>query len=79
MGQAIGLVNALGNLGGLAGPYFVGWLTDKYHSTGVPFVLLGVGTIFCARLAFMLPKSARMEEILAEQMADVPMTGLEVP
>jgi MFS family permease len=78
MGQAIGLVNALGNLGGLAGPYFVGWLTDKYHSTGVPFVLLGVGTIFCARLAFMLPKSARMEEILVEQMVDVPMTGPEV-
>ena len=35
-GPVIGLVNALGNTGGFAGPYIVGWLKTEYHSTADP-------------------------------------------
>jgi hypothetical protein len=52
-------VNAFGNLGGFAGQYFVGWLEKLYHSTAIPFIVLGVGMLICAGLAFLLPKPVR--------------------
>ena len=57
-GPVIGLVNALGNTGGFAGPYIVGWLKQEYHSVAIPFTALGIGMLFAAALAFLLPKSA---------------------
>jgi MFS family permease len=57
-GPVIGLVNALGNTGGFAGPYIVGWLKTEYHSTAIPFNALGMGMLLAAALAFLLPKSA---------------------
>src|SRR6266481_5035795 len=57
VGLVIGLVNAFGNVGGFAGHYFVGWLARDFHSTAIPFVVLGVGMLVCAGLAFLLPKS----------------------
>jgi len=57
-GPVIGLVNALGNTGGFAGPYIVGWLKGIYQSTAVPFNALGIGMLVAAGLAFLLPRSA---------------------
>ncbi|SED43486.1 Sugar phosphate permease [Streptomyces sp. 2112.3] len=37
---AMGLINALGNLGGFAGPYLVGWLTDATGSSVTGFAVL---------------------------------------
>ena len=56
-GPVIGLVNALGNTGGFAGPYVVGLLKSVYHSTAIPFNVLGIGMLIAAALAFLLPKS----------------------
>ena len=58
MAVVMGLVNAFGNLGGFAGPYLTGWLKNEYHSTALPFNVLGVGMLICAGLAFLLPKPA---------------------
>jgi nitrate/nitrite transporter NarK len=58
-GPVIGLVNSLGNTGGFAGPYIVGWLKTAYHSTAIPFNALGIGMLLAAALAFLLPKSAQ--------------------
>jgi sugar phosphate permease len=60
IGPIMGFVNAFGNLGGFAGPYFVGWLTKIYHSTAIPFTLLGVAMLICTGLAFLLPKARPM-------------------
>jgi MFS family permease len=57
-GPVIGLVNALGNTGGFAGPYIVGWLKTEYQSVAIPFTALGIGLLVAAGLAFLLPKSA---------------------
>jgi len=57
-GPVIGLVNALGNTGGFAGPYIVGWLKTEYHSVAIPFSALGIGMLAAAALAFLLPKNA---------------------
>jgi MFS family permease len=56
-GPVIGLVNALGNTGGFAGPYIVGWLKTEYHSVAVSFTALGTGLLLAAALAFFLPTS----------------------
>lgn len=63
MGPLIGLVNAIGNVGGFAGPFIVGWLSDIYHSTAIPFNVLGAGMLVNAGLAFLLPKSPRPNDI----------------
>jgi MFS family permease len=55
-GPVIGLVNAIGNTGGLVGPWFVGWLKQEYNSTTIPFATLGIGMLVAAGLAFLLPK-----------------------
>jgi sugar phosphate permease len=59
MGIVMGLVNAFGNLGGFAGPYIVGWLTNIYHNTAMAFSVIGVGMLICVGLAFLLPKTGR--------------------
>ena len=56
IGPVIGLVNALGNVGGFVGPYFVGWLKEQYGSVALPFSLLGAAMLAAAALAFLLPK-----------------------
>jgi MFS family permease len=56
MGVVMGLINACGNLGGFVGPYLVGWLKNQYHTTTIAFSALGVAMLFCAALAFLLPK-----------------------
>jgi MFS family permease len=57
-GPVIGLVNALGNTGGFAGPWIVGWLKTESRGVNVPFTVLGLGLLLAAGLAFLLPSSA---------------------
>jgi MFS family permease len=65
-GPVIGLVNALGNTGGFAGPYIVGWLKIEYQSVSVPFTALGIGMLLAAALAFLLPKPKHFNHMLQE-------------
>ncbi len=58
-GPVIGLVNALGNTGGFAGPFIVGWLKTEYRSVAISFTALGTGLLLAAALAFLLPKSVK--------------------
>ena len=58
VGVVIGSVNAIGNLGGFAGPYIAGWLKQEYQSLPVAFNVLGAGMLLGAALAFLLPKAA---------------------
>jgi len=64
-GPVIGLVNALGNTGGFAGPWIVGWLKTDYHGITVPFTALGAGLLIAAALAFLLPKSRAQDRVTA--------------
>ncbi len=61
LGLVVGIVNAFGNLGGFAGPYIVGALKETYHSTAVPFNVLGLGMLIAAALAFLLPRSIPLD------------------
>ncbi len=59
MGVVMGTVNALGNLGGFVGPFIIGALSDRYHSTAIGFTVIGAGMLGCTALAFLLPRSPR--------------------
>ena len=61
MGAVMGLVNAIGNLGGFLGQYVVGWLKQETHGIVVPFTVLGAGLLVAAALCFLLPKSQARE------------------
>jgi MFS family permease len=56
LGTVMGLVNAIGNVGGWAGNYVFGWLKQETHGVTVPFSVLGTGLLIAAALCFLLPK-----------------------
>jgi nitrate/nitrite transporter NarK len=57
IGAAMGLVNAVGNFGGWAGPAAFGWLKQQTGGTAVPFTVMGSAILISAALCFFLPKS----------------------
>ncbi len=57
VGTAMGLVNALGNVGGFVGPLVVGYLNKRYESFLPGFTLLSLGLVAVAGMAFLLKKS----------------------
>ncbi len=57
LGLVVGFVNAVGNVGGFAGAYIVGWLKKDFGSIVIPFTALGAAMILAAALAFLLPRS----------------------
>ncbi len=57
VGAVIGLVNAIGNVGGFVGQFIVGALKERTHGITIPFTVLGSGLILGAALCFLLPKS----------------------
>ena len=59
VGSVMGLVNALGNFGGWAGPASFGWLKQTTHGTAVPFTVMGAAILVSAALCFLLPKEER--------------------
>lgn len=68
-GAVMGLVNAIGNLGGYFGPAIVGQLKGLTHGITVPFSVLGVALLGAAGLCFLLPKSTLLprEALAMEQ------------
>src|ERR1043166_255115 len=56
LGSVMGLVNAIGNLGGFFGPALIGEMKKQTHSIVVPFCLMGMALIVAGAMAFLLPK-----------------------
>ena len=52
------VVNSVGNLGGFAGPYLVGWLRTATGSFTLALVLLAVGPLIAGLLALCLPAAS---------------------
>jgi MFS family permease len=57
LGSVIGLVNALGNLGGWAGNYAFGWLKERTGGVALPFSVLGLCMLLAAALCVLLPRT----------------------
>lgn len=63
MGSVMGLVNAVGNLGGFFGPAIVGTLKLETNSVKIPFTVLGLGMLIAAALCLLLPKAVARKEV----------------
>jgi nitrate/nitrite transporter NarK len=55
---AMGVINAIGNLGGFAGPYLVGWLGDRTGSSSAGFIVLAVSLVISSMITAVLLKPA---------------------
>ena len=63
-GSAMGLINALGNLGGYFGPLAVGYLNGRTGNFVVAFGVLGAGLLLGGIIAALLfPKSSPAKTI----------------
>jgi ACS family tartrate transporter-like MFS transporter len=60
--SGIALVNSVGNLGGFAGPYVVGFIREKTGTLYGGASFAGCFMLVSAALAWLLPKSARAAE-----------------
>jgi sugar phosphate permease len=56
LGSVMGLVNAIGNLGGYYGNTIIGALKKQTGGVAIPFTVIGLGLILAAALCFLLPK-----------------------
>jgi MFS family permease len=57
---ALGLINALINVGGFVGPFAVGWLTDATNHASVGYLLLALLLIIQAVLTLIFVRPGRM-------------------
>jgi sugar phosphate permease len=55
---AMGLINAIGNLGGFTGPYLVGWLDDRTGSSSAGFIVLAGFLLVSSLITALLLKPA---------------------
>ncbi len=61
VGTVMGLVNAIGNVGGWAGNYVFGLLKKETGGIVVPFSVLGTGLLVAALLCCFLPRARRQQ------------------
>jgi MFS family permease len=64
LGAAMGLVNAVGNVGGFVGPFVFGALKKQTHGITIPFSVLGAALLVAAALCWWLPKSSIPEPVV---------------
>ena len=62
-GSAMGLINAIGNLGGYFGPAVVGYLNKRFGNFVFGFGALSLGLLLGATLAFFLPRTQKVQPV----------------
>jgi cyanate permease len=52
----IAVVNSVGNLSGFLGPFFIGWVTDKTHSTDIGLYMMATSLVLGGLLVLRVKK-----------------------
>jgi MFS family permease len=65
----IALINSIGNLGGFAGPYAIGWIKDATGETTLGLVVLAAGPIMTGAVTFLMGHDSKMEMAGSPMMA----------
>src|SRR5450432_601034 len=60
--SGIALINSIGNLGGFAGPYAIGYIKNRTGSMSRGLAFVGISMLVSAVLLFTLPKKARHQD-----------------
>jgi nitrate/nitrite transporter NarK len=63
------LINSIGNLGGFAGPYAIGWIKDATGETTLGLVALAACPIMAGIITFLMGYDSRMEMAGSSMMA----------
>jgi nitrate/nitrite transporter NarK len=63
---SIGLINSIGNLGGFAGPYIVGYLNRSTHSFSAGIIYLSLSAVIAAGLVLALRSSGEQEPMASQ-------------
>jgi sugar phosphate permease len=66
---SIGLINSIGNLGGFAGPYIVGYLNRIAHSFSAGVIFLSLSTVVAAGLVLSLRSGEQQGRLAAQTSA----------
>ena len=67
---SIGLINSIGNLGGFAGPYVVGYLSKRTNSYVAGVVYLSLSALVAAGLVLSL-RAGEEPPLMSEELASV--------
>lgn len=65
----VGLINSIGNLGGFAGPYIVGYLNRMGHSLSTGVIYLSLSAVVAATLVLSLSFGEQQRRLTAEASA----------
>jgi MFS family permease len=65
----IALVNSIGNVGGFAGPYAIGWIKDATGETTLGLVVLAAGAIMAGVATFLMGHDSKIEMAGSRMMA----------
>ena len=65
---ALGLINSTGQLGGVVGPYMIGWLNDRTHSLTASFGFIALLYVAAATLIFCLRLSDPVHPLEGERV-----------
>ncbi|HEV2964201.1 MAG TPA: MFS transporter [Candidatus Angelobacter sp.] len=63
---SIGMINSIGNLGGFAGPYIVGYLNRTTHSFSTGVIYLSLSAMAAATLVLTLRSGGKKEQLAVE-------------
>jgi MFS family permease len=66
----IALINSIGNLGGFAGPYAIGWIKDATGETTLGLALLAACSIMAGVVTFVMGHDSKMEMAGSRMMAE---------
>ena len=66
----IALINSIGNLGGFAGPYSIGWIKDATGETTLGLVVLAACPIMAGVVTFLMGHDSKIELAGSRMMAE---------
>ena len=66
----IAMTNSIGSLGGIAGPYAVGWIKDTTGETTLGLVLLAACSIMAGVITFLIGHDSKIEMAGSRIMAE---------
>jgi nitrate/nitrite transporter NarK len=65
-----GVINSIGNLGGFAGPYAIGWIKDATGDITLGLVVLAAGPIMAGLIVILMGHDSKMEMAGSRVMAE---------
>ena len=64
------MINSIGNLGGFAGPYAIGWIKDATGDITLGLVALAAGPIMAGFVTFLIGHDSKIEMAGSRIMAE---------